>query len=60
MWQPSEPETVFAAAPSYAVAAASRPLLKHSIGVFCIHTKSCSLSIVLTATDQKPQKSLKR
>jgi len=25
-----------------------------------INTKNCSLSIVLTATDQKPQKSLKR
>jgi len=25
-----------------------------------VNTKNCSLSIVLTATDQKPQKSLKR
>jgi len=25
-----------------------------------INTKNCSLSVVLTATDQKPQKSLKR
>ena len=30
------------------------PLLKYN------YTKNCSLSIVLTATDQKPQKSLKR
>jgi len=28
--------------------------------VTIINTKNCSLSIVLTATDQKPQKSLKR
>jgi len=28
--------------------------------VLIINTKNCSLSIVLTATDQKPQKSLKR
>ena len=28
--------------------------------LFVINTKNCSLSIVLTATDQKPQKSLKR
>ena len=27
--------------------------------VIIINTKNCSLSIVLTATDQKPQKSLK-
>ena len=28
--------------------------------IIAINTKNCSLSIVLTATDQKPQKSLKR
>jgi len=28
--------------------------------IIIINTKNCSLSIVLTATDQKPQKSLKR
>jgi len=28
--------------------------------IMMINTKNCSLSIVLTATDQKPQKSLKR
>ena len=28
--------------------------------IYIINTKNCSLSIVLTATDQKPQKSLKR
>jgi len=28
--------------------------------IISINTKNCSLSIVLTATDQKPQKSLKR
>ena len=28
--------------------------------IIVINTKNCSLSIVLTATDQKPQKSLKR
>ena len=28
--------------------------------LFVINTENCSLSIVLTATDQKPQKSLKR
>ena len=28
--------------------------------LFAINTKNCSLSIVLTATDQNPQKSLKR
>ena len=27
---------------------------------YIINTKNCSLSLVLTATDQKPQKSLKR
>ena len=30
------------------------------LGLLYINTKNCSLSIVLTATDQKPQKSLKR
>jgi len=30
------------------------------LGFILINTKNCSLSIVLTATDQKPQKSLKR
>jgi len=33
---------------------------KIQIGFTFINTKNCSLSIVLTATDQKPQKSLKR
>jgi len=28
--------------------------------IIIINTKNCSLSIVLTVTDQKPQKSLKR
>jgi len=28
--------------------------------IYVINTKNCSLSIVLTTTDQKPQKSLKR
>jgi len=28
--------------------------------IIVINTKNCSLSIVLTATDQKPQKSVKR
>jgi len=31
-----------------------------SLMIITINTKNCSLSIVLTATDQKPQKSLKR
>ena len=30
-----------------------------SWAIYNINTKNCSLSIVLTATDQKPQKSLK-
>ena len=47
----------------------ARPFHRHcsayrasSVGVryFIINTKNCSLSIMLTATDQKPQKSLKR
>jgi len=44
-----------------------RGLLKTPVSIFfnswliiLINTKNCSLSIVLTATDQKPQKSLKR
>jgi len=39
-----------------------RPLFQDNLGkpVLPINTKNCSLSIVLTATDQKPQKSLKR
>ena len=36
---------------------AMRPVLAR---LRIINTKNCSLSIVLTATDQKPQKSLKR
>ena len=39
-------------------------MLKHLAQKLChitvINTKNCSLSVVLTATDQKLQKSLKR
>ena len=53
------------AAPQYEIRALSKfgiarhlPLLGGTLRH--INTKNCSLSIVLTATDQKPQKSLKR
>jgi len=38
----------------------SQTLASHRYFIEHINTKNCSLSIVLTATDQKPQKSLKR